>query len=500
MKKNIMTFLLTASIVISMILALAACGDSSTGAAGTTAAAGTEAAAAETAADKSAPSSEAQAAEEKGGLEGNYIPVVGEMFGVAVVGEELDGFSLELQKGGKGKMAVDGNTANAKWKDNGDGTLTVTVEGEDMSASIGEDCLVFDDLLGMGLKLTFAKEGTDAADPALYLPESDKKLIGDWQSVSVADIIGDPVDPSEMTPDALQMTFKGDHTLDAVIAGEELKGLKWSNMGDYGSVDEEDQNISWKPKDDGLEVDFKYNDEFYTFFCLQGDAAKEALKALEQTAEETAAETEGETENEAESEADTGTAAKAEMPQLSSPGSKESTTTSIYGPYWDSDWYGWYQLESCTGDYEELEYEWWDVCGSIFVQDDDTGKVYLWDEDGDVDNPMCVVDVSFREGTTDAGCMASENGSFWTDKPNIGHADWLVDPGASHVSDYDHMIWIEGTYEDETGSFRYNMYLKPWGMDWEDVRSDDEDMMPKYYSSWYLNVKDEPMPDKIEKE
>ena len=43
MKKNIMSFLLTASIVISMILALAACGDSSTGAAGTTAAAGTEA-------------------------------------------------------------------------------------------------------------------------------------------------------------------------------------------------------------------------------------------------------------------------------------------------------------------------------------------------------------------------------------------------------------------------------------------------------------------------
>jgi len=494
------------SVIFSMVLGLAACGNSSTGAAGTTAAGNAAAgSAAESKAAGGAAGAEVKAEEEKGGIEGAYIPVVGEMFGVALVGEELEGFSLELQKGGKGKMAVDGSSANAKWKDNGDGTLTVTVEGKDMTASIGEDCLVFDDLLEMGLKLTFAKEGTPAADPALYLPESDKKLIGDWQSVSVVDIIGDPVDSSEMTADALQMSFKGDHTLDGVIAGEEFKGYKWSNMGDYGSVDEEDQNISWKPKDDGLEVDFKYKDEFYTFFCLQGDAAKEALKALETEAETKEEETETETEEEAEGAKEpagssgslANAAAGAGAGAASAPSFKESTTTSIYGPYWDRDWYGWYQLESCTGEYENLDYEWWDVCGAIYVHDDDTGKVYLWDEDGDVDNPMCIVDVTFGPGTTDAGCMKSESGSFWASEPNIEHADWLVDPGASHVSDYEHMIWIEGTYEDETGSFRYNMYLRPWGMDWEDVRSDDADMMPRNYDSWYVNVKDEPMPDKI---
>ena len=41
-------------------------------------------------------------------------------------------------------------------------------------------------------------------------------------------------------------------------------------------------------------------------------------------------------------------------------------------------------------------------------------------------------------------------------------------------------------------SFDYEIYLRPWGTEWEDVRSADisempyDDMMPAYYDSWYL--------------
>lgn len=493
MKREFMKPFLILSVVFSMA-AFAACGGSSGGAAETKAAAGTEAAGAAT--GTQAAGETAAPAEEAGGIEGNYIPVVGEMFGVALVGEELDGFTLELQKGGKGKMAVDGSPGNAKWKDNGDGTLTITVDGKDMTAETGKDILIFHDMMGMGIDLTFAKEGTDAADPALYLPESDKFLLGDWQSVSVVDIIGDPVDPSEMTHDALKMTFKGDHTLDAVISGTELKGLKWSNMGDYGSVDEEDQNISWNIEANSLSVDFRYNDEFYTFSCLKDGAVEEALKSgAAKPAEDADTAAEGDTEADAETEPDAGAAAQAGAAAV--PVFTETSTTSSYGPYWNHNWYGWYLVESCSGEYEELEDHWWDVCGYIAVNDDDTGKVYLWDEDGDSDDPICVVDVSFREGTTEAGCMCSESGSFWSASTNIEHADWLVDPGASPTANYDNMIWIEGSYEDEHGDLRYNFYLRPWGTDWDDVRADFEDMLPASYDSWYVKVKDGPMPGKI---
>ena len=41
-------------------------------------------------------------------------------------------------------------------------------------------------------------------------------------------------------------------------------------------------------------------------------------------------------------------------------------------------------------------------------------------------------------------------------------------------------------------SFDYEIYLRPWGVEWEDVRNVDttdlpyDDMMPAYYDSWYL--------------
>ena len=32
----------------------------------------------------------------------------------------------------------------------------------------------------------------------------------------------------------------------------------------------------------------------------------------------------------------------------------------------------------------------------------------------------------------------------------------------------------------------YSIYLRPWGESWEDVRADDEELLPYYYDDWYL--------------
>ena len=47
-----------------------------------------------------------------------------------------------------------------------------------MVGTIGKDIISFDDMLEMGVKVIFAKDGTDAMDPSLYLTEGESAVIG----------------------------------------------------------------------------------------------------------------------------------------------------------------------------------------------------------------------------------------------------------------------------------------------------------------------------------
>lgn len=167
---------------------------------------------------------------------------------------------------------------------------------------------------------------------------------------------------------------------------------------------------------------------------------------------------------------------------------------SLGDAWWGGDWYGWWIVKNAGGSYSGSVGSYWDACARISFYEDGSGYIQIWDENSTLDDHMIDVDVSFGAGTTENGCMMSEDGYFWDDE--VGHADWIVDPGASTVSAIDHMICIDGTYEDPDDDgeswFDYAFYLRPWGMDWEDVRYADtedfpyEDMMPKYYDDWYL--------------
>lgn len=160
--------------------------------------------------------------------------------------------------------------------------------------------------------------------------------------------------------------------------------------------------------------------------------------------------------------------------------------------YWEGDWYGWWVVTNAGGNYADWVDCYWDACATVSSYIDGTGNITIWDEDCAEDECIIDTDVTFGAGTTDYGCMMSESGSFWGCE--IGHADWIVDPGASAVSSVDHMICIEGTYSDPDDNgdswFDYVFYLRPWGMEWEDVRYVTDlpydDMMPKYYDTWYL--------------
>ena len=162
--------------------------------------------------------------------------------------------------------------------------------------------------------------------------------------------------------------------------------------------------------------------------------------------------------------------------------------------WWNGDWYGWWMMTGCSGYYEEedMEGQWWDVCGTIEIGEDYMGTVTLWDEDYTKSAPMVSASVSLSEvGTGQYGTLMSEGGSF-TDVA-LEHADWIVDPG---LLDYTDLIHIDGYYESGDDGYFYDIYLRPWGTYWDDM---DQEDLPFYYDDWYLPLIDagEAMPDEI---
>ena len=149
-------------------------------------------------------------------------------------------------------------------------------------------------------------------------------------------------------------------------------------------------------------------------------------------------------------------------------------------------------MTSCYGYYEDMEGEWWDVCGTIDIGEDGMGTVILWDEDYTESEPMSAAAVSLSEsGTGEFGTLMSEGG--WFSDIALEHADWIVDPG---LMDYQDMIHISGYYENGEDEFTYDIYLRPWGTYWDDMYEED---LPYYYYDWYLPLIEsgESMPDSI---
>ena len=147
--------------------------------------------------------------------------------------------------------------------------------------------------------------------------------------------------------------------------------------------------------------------------------------------------------------------------------------------WWNGPWYGWWIMTGCSGYYEGMDGEWWDVCGVIDIGDDSMGTVTLWDEDYTQDEPMAEAAVSLtQEGTGEYGTLMSEGG--WFTNIALEHADWIVDPG---LLEYPNMIRINGYYVDGNDEYTYDIFLRPWGIYWDDVL---EENLPASYHDWYL--------------
>ena len=51
------------------------------------------------------------------------------------------------------------------------------------------------------------------------------------------------------------------------------------------------------------------------------------------------------------------------------------TTGDTLLDWWNGEWYGWWKMSGCYGDYESMEGDWWDVCGVIDFDKDYTAQL-----------------------------------------------------------------------------------------------------------------------------
>lgn len=112
----------------------------------------------------------------------------------------------------------------------------------------------------------------------------------------------------------------------------------------------------------------------------------------------------------------------------------------------------------------------------------------MWDDSCEAGQIIADAQVQASTDLTTSGRLVSTGGSFFDCKLSGADA-WYIDAAPSESMPYSEMICISGVYtdpENSEDSFVYTVYLRPWGMDWEDVRTDDETRLPYFYDDWYL--------------
>jgi len=151
--------------------------------------------------------------------------------------------------------------------------------------------------------------------------------------------------------------------------------------------------------------------------------------------------------------------------------------------WWDGDWYGYWTIVSGDGRYESMKGGRWDCYAIINTYADNTATVFWYDDDmflGEVE-----IEFEFHEGY---GTVATSIGGTLFDDPVRDDAWYLNTANFEH----ENMIEIDEWHEDLQGvEFRYKVYLRPWGMLWDDVPAGERP--PDY--DWYLGVRNAPMDD-----
>lgn len=209
---------------------------------------------------------------------GKWVAVSAEMSGISIpVKEAFDGdFHFEVKAGGKVTFTVGDDSGDGKWSVKGD-KFTLSIEGKDMVGTIGKDSINFKDMMEQGgLNVIFAKDGTDAMDPGLYLTEDEQKVLGKWMSENVKEVLDDAPKTKmkgvNNINDAMRLDFTNDRNVTVVYKGKEIGKFTWAVALGNCSIESENPSIYVDINDDGtLDVTYSDDEDYYTFHCVKAE-------------------------------------------------------------------------------------------------------------------------------------------------------------------------------------------------------------------------------------
>ena len=107
---------------------------------------------------------------EPSALDGKWLAMGAEVMGLQMPVEDLMGgdFYFEIQGQGKQTIHVQDKSEKNTWSLEGD-QFTLNIRGADPCVgTLNGDVIIFENMLGTGATMIFAREGTEACDPALY--------------------------------------------------------------------------------------------------------------------------------------------------------------------------------------------------------------------------------------------------------------------------------------------------------------------------------------------
>lgn len=339
------------------------------------------------------------------------------------------GVSLELKANGKYNLDMDGKKASGKWSYKAGG-LSLSGSGLVFTGNVENGILTLTNMLDMGLDLIFEKKG---GHPDTVLPSA--RGDAGYYIVDRAIEDGEKIAGSELRDMGFDyyVLLNEDGTAvcqtDDLATGTWIKGVL-SLQNDQG----DSATINYTIKGDELTIDWG---GLIIIYVLSNG-----------------------------------------VPPTPTVGTVGAGGLSELQEWWDGDWYGYWEPHSVSEGYEHLDDGRWDVFAKIEINKDDTGVIYLW-EDGE---DFAKVNITVSEyGLSDKGAAVSESGNYWNGY-EIGHADWIIDPG---IYNYENYMVIDGRYDDDEGDgFNYVVYLRPWGLLWNDF---PEDERPPWYEDWYLD-------------
>lgn len=241
MKKQSVLRILAAVCSASMLLLCSACGK-------------------DTADPSGSGSAETEISVQSQKLTGTYDAVVAECMHVQMNAAQFcdEPMALRLKRDGSASLLVGAEETVGTWEQkDSDITFSFEEKGKNytFTGTAEEDRICCDDLMNSGVKVTFGKAGTDAADISNYLTENEVAVVGHWmaKAVDLRDGYGSQpkMEDIDNINDAFQVRFSPDYTCSVVYMGEEVGDFHWRTVGDVISLDTDTPGLLAESNGDG---------------------------------------------------------------------------------------------------------------------------------------------------------------------------------------------------------------------------------------------------------